>query len=340
MPARSAYQVTWLVATCWFSVLTATTATVPSAEAKQAEWDMVVAPDGSGDHTTIQAAIDAARSFPEERIRIFVREGIYREKVSVHPWNPKISLIGEQAETTIITWSDSFDSIDRGRNSTFHTYTFRVQGDDFIGRNLTIRNDAGPVGQAVALHVDADRVLFENCRLIGHQDTLYVAGAGNRQLFRDCHIEGTTDFVFGAATAVFDDCVLHSRKNSYITAASTPKGSAFGLVFLNCRLTADPDVDEVYLGRPWRDHARTVFIRSEMGPHIHPDGWHDWDRPEARKTAYYAEYGSSGTGASTHSRADWTHILTSEEAASYTPDEIFAHQPRTGNPDWYAPAQD
>lgn len=305
------------------------------AGARQTRYDVVVAQDGSGDHETIQAAIDAAKSFPDERIEIFIRAGVYREKVSVHAWNPRISLIGEDVERTIITWDDSFDSIDRGRNSTFHTWTLRVQGDDFVGRNLTIRNDAGPVGQAVALHVDADRVVFDNCRLIGHQDTLYVAGAGNRQYFRDCRIEGTTDFIFGAATAVFERCVLHSRKNSYITAASTPEGVAYGLVFLDCRLTAEPDVDEVYLGRPWRDHARTVFIGCEMGAHIRPEGWHDWGRSAARRTAYYAEHGSTGPGAAAGARVDWAHALTGDEASGFTPEEIFAARPPPAEPDWY-----
>ena len=307
----------------------------PFVDARQAQYDMIVAQDGSGDHLTVQAAIDAAKSFPEERIRIFVRAGVYREKVSVHAWNPKISLIGEDVETTIIAWDDSFDSIGRGRNSTFHTYTFRVRGDDFVGRNLTIRNDAGPVGQAVALHVDADRALFENCRLIGHQDTLYVAGAGNRQLFRDCRVEGTTDFIFGAATAVFERCVIHSRKDSYITAASTPEGVAFGLVFLGCRLTADSSVEEVYLGRPWRDHARTVFIGCDMGPHVRPEGWHDWGRPEARSTTFYAENGSTGPGADPDGRADWTRRLTDKEAAGYTVDRILAPRPPPPEPGWY-----
>lgn len=316
-------------------VLLVTLAPVGPVDARQAGYDMVVAQDGSGDYATIQAAIDAAQSFPTERTEIFIRAGVYREKVSVHAWNSKLSLIGEHVDRTVITWDDSFESIDRGRNSTFHTYTLRVQGDDFIGRNLTIRNNAGPVGQAVALHVDADRVVFDNCRLIGHQDTLYVAGAGNRQYFLDCHIEGTTDFIFGAATAVFEHCTLHSRANSYITAASTPEGVLFGLVFRGCRLTAEPGVGQVYLGRPWRDHARTVFIDTEMGAHIRAEGWHDWNRPEARRTTYYAEHGSTGPGAVPEARVDWIHTLTEDEAAGYTPAEIFAARPPPAEPGWY-----
>lgn len=299
-------------------------------------YDMVVAQDGSGDHVTIQSAIDAAKAFPPERIVIFIREGIYREKVTVHPWNPYLSLIGENMDRTVITYADSFNSIDRDRNSTFFTFTLQVLADDFIARNLTIRNEAGPVGQAVALHVDADRIVFENCHLAGHQDTLYVAGSGKRQYFRNCTIEGSTDFIFGAATAVFQDCRLHSLENSYITAASTPEGVPFGLVFLDCRLTADPGVNEVYLGRPWRDHAKTVFVRTEMDGHIHEDGWHDWSRPESRKTVHYAEYGSFGAGARVEGRVPWAINRSAEDAASYyTLENIFAPRAPSDASVWY-----
>ena len=225
-------------------------------------YDIVVALDGSGDYTSIQAAIDACKSFPDHRISIFIKNGVYHEKVRVPAWNTKLSLIGESMEHTVISWHDHFNSINRGRNSTFFTYTLLVEGHDFYAENLTIENTAGPVGQAVALHVDGDRCTFRNCRLLGHQDTLYAAGQNSRQYYDSCYIEGTTDFIFGAATAVFHQCTIHSKSNSYITAASTPEGKPFGYVFLDCRLTAKPDVDKVYLGRPWRDFARVAFLLS------------------------------------------------------------------------------
>ena len=314
------------------------------AQARASGYDYVVAQDGSGDYTTIQAAIDGAKSFPYDRITIFVKDGVYEEKVKVHAWNPKISLIGESAEGTVITHGDHFDAIDRGRNSTFFTYTLLVQANDFIARNLTVENTAGPVGQAVALHVEGDRAVFENCRLLGHQDTVFASGEGSRQYFKNCYIEGTTDFIFGGATAVFEDCHIHARESgSYITAASTPEGVPFGFVFIDCRLTAAPGVEQVYLGRPWRNYARTVFIGTEMGPHVHPAGWHDWSKPEAEATTFYAEYGNTGPGADRAERVDWSHALTPKEAARYTIEHIFSaeRQPVQEGTAWYdvAPKQ-
>lgn len=291
--------------------------------AAQYETEFVVAKDGSGDFTSIQAAIDASKSFPYERITIHIKNGVYKEKVKVHSWNTKLSLVGESKEKTVITNNDYFDKIDRGRNSTFFTYTLLVQANDFHAENLTIENSSGPVGQAVALHVESDRSSFENCRILGDQDTIYAAGEGSRQYFKDCYIEGTTDFIFGGATAVFEDCTINSKDNSYITAASTPKNVDHGYLFKNCRLTADKDVTEVYLGRPWRNFARTVFIHCQMGDHIRPVGWYNWGKEEAEKTAFYAEYGNTGPGYTPDKRVDWAHILTAEQAKMYTLEEFF-----------------
>lgn len=286
-------------------------------------YEMTVARDGSGDYETIQAAIDNTKAFPDKRITIHIKNGTYREKVRVYEWNPMVSLIGEDTEKTIITWGDHFKQIDKGRNSTFHTATLQVDGDDFHGENLTIENTAGPVGQAVALAVNADRVSFYNSRFTGHQDTVYLTGEGKRQYFRNCHIEGTTDFIFGRATAVFDQCRIHSKSDSYITAASTPEGIPHGFVFLNATLTADDGVDEVYLGRPWRDFARTVFLNTDMGSHIKPEGWHNWSKPEAEHTVFYGEYNSRGPGAQPHKRVKWQNTLSDEQASDYTLERIL-----------------
>ena len=301
------------------------------------DYDYVVDPDGNGDYGSVQAAIDGAQSFPADRITILLREGVYDEKVTVHAWNPRIALIGESREGTIITHGDHFDGIDRGPNSTFFTYTMRVQGNDFRARNLTVRNDAGRVGQAVAFHVEATRAKLENCRFVGNQDTLYAAGEGARQYFEGCHVEGTTDFVFGNATAVFEGCRLHSKANSYVTAAATPESEPFGYVFSDCTLTAEPDVTEAYLGRPWRDHARTAFVRSYMGAHVHPAGWHNWSRPEAESTVEYAEYDSRGPGAAdADERAAWSRELTASEAADYAKENVLVErEPRRSEPRWY-----
>ena len=287
------------------------------------EYDYVVAQDGSGDFETIQAAIDASKSFPYGRVVIFIKDGVYHEKVKVHSWNSKISLIGESKENTIITYGDYFDKIARGRNSTFFTYTLLVDGNDFYAKNLTIKNSAGKVGQAVALHVEADRVMFENCRFIGNQDTIYLAGEGARHYFKDCYVEGTTDFIFGQATAVFDHCVIHSKENSFITAASTPSSINYGFIYKNCKLTAAPGIKEVFLGRPWRKYAKTVFLNSWMGDHIVPEGWDNWGNPENEETVFYAEFNSEGPGAAPEKRVPWSHQLTKNEASRYTLQNIF-----------------
>ncbi len=282
-----------------------------------------VAQDGSGDFATIQAAIDATKSFPDKPITIYIADGVYEEKVVVPAWNPHLTLKGESREGTIIRWGDYFDSIDRGRNSTFMTATLSVEARDFRAENLTIVNTAGPVGQAVAVSVSGDRCAFVNCSILGHQDTLYVAGENHRQYFRNCLIEGTTDFIFGEATAVFESCEIRAKSNSFLTAASTPKGTFYGLVFLDCKLTADEGIDEVYLGRPWRDYARTVFIRCEMGSHIRSLGWDNWSTPSREQTTFYGEYASTGPGASPEQRADWAHQLSRKQARLYTPLHIL-----------------
>lgn len=283
----------------------------------------VVDANGSGNFTKIQDAINAARSYPDQRIIIYIKNGKYYEKVKIHAWNTKISFIGESKENTIITFDDHFKKMNIGRNSTFHTYTVLVEGNDFIAQNLTIENSSGEVGQAVALNVNANRVKIENCNLLGNQDTLYTSGEGTKNYFKNCYIEGTTDFIFGDATVLFENCTLHSKKDSYITAASTPQDSTFGYVFKNCKLTADASVKEVYLGRPWRIYAKTVFIDCTMDAHILPQGWHNWSKPEAEKTSFYAEYNCSGLGFQPQKRVPWSHQLTKNEAKMYTIDNIL-----------------
>ncbi|HYF67457.1 MAG TPA: pectinesterase family protein [Ohtaekwangia sp.] len=276
---------------------------------------VVVAADGSGDFKSLQEAINKSKAFPDKRVIIKVKPGIYKEKVEVFSWATKISLIGEDASSTIITFDDYSG---KGEINTFTSWTFKVMGNDFYAENITFQNSAGPVGQAVALHIEADRSMFKNCRFIGNQDTIYTGGEKSRQYFLDCYIEGTTDFIFGAATVVLENCTIHSKKNSYVTAASTPEGKSFGYVFLNCKLTAESEFKKVYLGRPWRSFAKTVFINSELGDHILPEGWHNWNKPEAEETTFYAEYKSTGPGANPSQRVPWSKQLTDEQASKYT----------------------
>lgn len=289
----------------------------------QVAYDLYVAADGSAQYTSIQAAINDSKAFPDQQITIHIANGVYNEKVRVYSWNPLLTLEGENPDSTIISCDDHFKKIDLGRNSTFHTYTLKVEANDFTARRLTIRNAAGPVGQAVALHSEGDRVYFENCRIEGHQDTFYGAGEGRRQYFRNCFISGSTDFIFGEATVVFDQCEIQSLSNSYITAASTPKEEPFGFVFLNCQLTAADGVDQVYLGRPWRPYAKTAFIHCELGAHIRAEGWHNWSDASRENTTYYAEYGNTGQGAALEKRVGWMKKLSKKEAKQYHLGKIF-----------------
>lgn len=274
--------------------------------------------DGTGDFSSVQAAVDACKCFPDQRIVIFVKDGTYHEKVKVASMNNRLTIKGESVENTRIVYEDFFDKIQRGRNSTFYTYTLMVAANDFCLENITIENAAGPVGQAVALHVEGDRCVFRNCRILGNQDTVYAAGETSRQYFYNCYVEGTTDFVFGESTAVFESCTICSKADSYITAASTTKGKEFGFVFLNCSIAAANDVRNAYLGRPWRDFARVAFIRCELGQHIAPEGWSNWDDTQRDKTVFFAEYRNTGSGASTLKRVKWTKQLKPGEARKYT----------------------
>lgn len=299
------------------------------------EFNIIVDKKGNGDFKTIQEAIDATKSYPSQRITIFIKDGTYYEKVKIHAWNPLISLIGESREKTIITYDDYFNKIGIGRNSTFYTYTVLVEGNDFFCKNLTIQNTSGPIGQAVALNVNANRVMFTNCSFLGHQDTLYTSGEGTKNYFKDCFIEGTTDFIFGDATVLFENCVVNSKSDSYITAASTPKGTPYGYVFKNCKLIADANATKVYLGRPWRPYAKTVFMNCEMGKHILPEGWHNWSKPDAETTSFYAEYNCTGEGYQPKSRVAWSHQLKNSEAKKYTIENILDSDTSVSNKKWY-----
>jgi pectin methylesterase-like acyl-CoA thioesterase len=207
---------------------------------------------------------------------------------------------------------------------TFRTYTIWVQGAGFTAEDITFENNADQLGQAVAVHVDGDRAVFRRCRLLGNQDTLLTANQESRQYYEDCYIEGTTDFIFGPATAWFERCHIHSKKNSYVTAASTVESHKFGYVFNRCRLTAAEGITEVYLGRPWRPFAATLFMRCELGSQILPAGWHNWDNPANEKTARYSEYLNTGPGANPGARVAWSRQISRKEAKGYTVERVFA----------------
>jgi pectinesterase len=291
-----------------------------------AAYDFIVAKDGTGDFASIQDAVFACRDYAEREYTIFVKKGMYKEKLMIPSWKRRITITGEDVDSTVVTFGDHAGTLDSsGRKlGTFRSYTCLVAGADITIRNITFVNSAGRVGQAVAMHVEGDRCVFRNCRFIGDQDTLLGAGEHSRQYFVDCLIEGTTDFIFGPSTAVFERCTIISKANSYITAASTAAGQEFGFVFLHCTLRADSGATRVFLGRPWRPYACTAFIQCEMGGHIVPEGWHNWNKPEAELTARYAEYESSGPGASPATRVRWSRQLSRDEALSITAASVLA----------------
>jgi pectinesterase len=292
--------------------------------------EITVAQDGSGNYKTIQEAVNSIRDLGQQRVIIHIKKGVYHEKLIIPSWKTKVSLIGEDKENTIITNADYSGKANVSGNAafgknkftTYTSYTVLVEGNDFVAENLTIENASGPVGQAVALHVEGDRCVIKNCMLLGNQDTLYAATEKSRQFYTDCYIEGTTDFIFGEATAVFKNCTIKSLANSYVAAAATTPRQQFGFVFFNCKLIADSSVTKVFLGRPWRPYAKTVYINCDLGSHILPEGWNPWKGdvmfPDKEKTAYYAEYGNTGLGASVKDRVSWSKQLTAEEVKEYT----------------------
>ena len=284
---------------------------------------LVVSRDGTGDFRTLQEAVESARAFMDYTVTIYVKNGVYKEKVIVPSWVENIDIIGEDRDKTIITYDDHANINKMG---TFRTYTVKVEGSDITFKNLTIENNAAQLGQAVALHTEGDRLKFINCRILGNQDTIYTGAKFTRLYFKDCYIDGTTDFIFGPSTALFENCMIHSKRNSYVTAASTPKEAKYGYVFKHCKLTAEPGVDKVYLGRPWRPYAYTLFIECELGKHIVLAGWHNWGKQSNEETARYMEYKNTGEGANVSERVAWSKQLTKKEAEAVTVDAIFGTQ--------------
>ncbi|MBQ8243061.1 MAG: pectin esterase, partial [Bacteroidaceae bacterium] len=218
------------------------------------------------------------------------------------------------------------DHANINKMGTFRTYTLKVEGNKLTFRNLTIENNAPQMGQAVALHTEGDCIKFINCRFLGNQDTIYTGGRYARLYFKNCYIEGTTDFIFGPATALFEDCHIHCKRNSYITAASTPQDVKYGYIFKKCKITATPEVTKMYLGRPWRPYGYTLFMECEMGDFIVPAGWHNWGKVDNEKTARYLEYKNTGAGANKAERVAWSRQLTKKEVEAITYENIFSSE--------------
>lgn len=297
-----------------FFILLALTASMPLG-AVEYKRHITVAQDGSGDYTTLTEAMEGIRAFMDYTVTVDIKNGVYREKFVIPSWLRNVEFIGESRDSTIITFNDHANINKMG---TFRTYTVKVEGCDLTFRNLTIENNAEQLGQAVALHTEGDRLAFINCRFLGNQDTIFTGGRNSRLYFADCYIEGTTDFIFGPATALFEDCTIYSKRDSYITAASTPQDVEVGYVFNRCLIKGAPGVKKVYLGRPWRPYAFTMFVDCEIDGHVTPAGWDNWRDPENEKTARYGEYGSTGAGAAAEGRVGWAMKPDAGDARRYT----------------------
>ena len=303
-------------------------------------YDIVVDKNGFGDYMTVQEGINAAPDYSHGAItKILIKKGTYEEMVTIPHNKFRLNIKGQGAEQTIISFGKyakdkwAVNGLDMGTSGSASMY---IHSSYVTLEDLTVENTAGEgkeIGQAVALFTDGDFLFFNRCRFIGNQDTVYTYGrygkdgGVKRNYFLDCYIEGTTDFIFGPSIAWFENCHIHSKKNSYVTAASTFEGQKWGYVFHNCRLTADPEITKCYLGRPWGAYAKTVFIECELGPHILPEGWHDWEKegkPDTKKNSYYAEYHNFGPGAAgKKERVKWSYQLSDKKAAEYTFENVM-----------------
>jgi pectinesterase len=309
--------------------LTSTPATAPAqpapAAAPQAKGDgktITVAVDGSGDFTTVQAAIDSIPSNNKEPVTIHIKPGTYKERVRVPRDKSFVTLRGDDAKMTVLTYDLHAKSVLPGETKevgTSGSYSTLIDGNDVVAENLTFENPSGHIAQAVALRTTGQRLAFFNCRMLGGQDTLYLHDG--LAYFKDCYIEGRVDFIFGRGVAAFENCHIHSKNGGYVTAAATEPDKPFGYLFLNCKLTGDGD--KALLGRPWRPHAAVAFIQCELGDHIKPEGWDNWRNAENEKTARYVEFGNTGPGADTSKRVPWAKTLTAEQAKKYTVENVL-----------------
>ncbi|CAH9127261.1 unnamed protein product [Cuscuta epithymum] len=290
--------------------------------------DIVVAQDGSGTYNTINQAVDALSRMGnngEKRVVVYVKRGVYNENVEIHRRMKNIMFVGDGMDKTIVTGNRNIQD----GATTIGSATFRVLGDGFWARDMTFENTAGPhKHQAVALAVASDHALFYRCSMKGYQDTLMVHSL--RQFYRDCHIYGTIDFIFGDASAVLQNCDIFvtrpmDHQSNFITAQGRyDPNENTGISIINSRVQPTPELDGVkgrvksYLGRPWKKYSRTLFIKSDLDGIIDPKGWMEWSGNYALSTLYYGEYMNTGAGASTDRRVNWAgfHVLKAAQEAS------------------------
>ncbi|MCX6315781.1 MAG: pectinesterase family protein [Bacteroidetes bacterium] len=289
---------------------------------------IIVAQDGSGDFTRIQDAFNSIPYRNQQPVVIFIKAGVYREKLFLDSTKDHVCLMGADKYNTILTWDDHTGKLSPNGDTinTRTSWSVKIKAAQFRAYNITFRNEAGfTAGQAVAVESSGDRALFSNCRFTGHQDVLFLNNEQSRQYFQDCYIEGTTDFIFGSSTAWFDHCDIYSKKNSHVTAASTPATNKWGFVFNECTLRGDTSLHNVSLGRPWRPYAAVTYLQCNIGAHIKPEGWSNWNNTDNYKTTRYAEYKSYGPSADPSKRVVWSKQLTETEAKEYNREFYLAN---------------
>ncbi|WP_324670525.1 pectinesterase family protein [Hymenobacter sp. GOD-10R] len=317
----------------WLFVLVALTGHAQS-------YDAVVAKDGTGNFTTVQAAINAAPTGRTTPYTIYVKNGKYKEKVTVPTTKPFLQLIGQSVAGVILT-GDDYNGKPNPAGGTFSattSATVTISGPDFSALNITFENTTGDSPQALAMRITADRVAFKNCRFLGGQDTVYTNTNNARNYFKDCYIDGTVDFIYGGARGLFEGCVIYPKtrrdggSGGYITAANTPQNQAYGYVFRKCYIPANRGTTTYTLGRPWgndasntnanRSHNKVVWLSTIMGPNvIKPEGWSSWDAGTNTSVITYAEYKSrdiSGNLLDVSQRVPWSIQLTDADTATYT----------------------
>jgi pectinesterase len=305
------------------------------------------------DYKTIEKALSFIESNKDTKTTTYcllLSPGIYQEKLSINLDHVVIKGMGNKPEDTRIIWQDGAQDLDsQGQKlGTFRTPTLYIDGKTLIMENLSVENLAGPgkeAGQAIALALNVERALVKNCVLIGDQDTLFLAPLPekalqkkgflgseswikrheNANIFNQCKIEGGVDFIFGSAAAYFEKCLIVAGRG-YITAASTPAEAAYGFIFHDCRVKNRDDIEEphYYLGRPWRNYAKTAFLNSYLDKGLYLQGWHDWNKEEAKKIALYEEYNNEGPGSSVSERTSWIHVL-SKMPEAYTLESFTQH---------------
>ena len=317
--ARRPSLIRWLTPVLFLLFFEVVCASNASAHRVAAADVIVVAADGSGDFKTVQQAVDHVAEDNRLPIVIRIKPGRYEEQIRVSNGKRFLTFRGDDPQTTVLTYRLSAQQAGNTRLA-FSTF---INANDFRAENITFENSFGTGSQAVALLADADRVVFQNCRFLGWQDTLFVNGG--RQFFKDCYIEGHVDFIFGSGKVFFEHCEIHSKAAGYVTAHfRTSDDQDTGLVFYRCKLTGSNTGAGVYLGRPWRPYARVVFIDSWLGAHIKSEGWDNWRDPGREKTAWFAEFNSTGPGANPQKRVSWSRQLSKAEAKKFSASAFLA----------------